>query len=200
MDSRKITATNHSLGFSTKADSAVVRGKFYNQLKDDFDVINPSDGNLVADTVSLQTGIVQKTALTTLTATEIVGTAAGDVAHADGAILVAAPGTGYTLQFISAVLIYDHDTADYTGGGNDTVINVGVTGTQVAHTTAIAAAAMWTASADSITQVVELSASDQALVDNNVISLFAGTAPTQPGTAAGVLRCYVTYNVITHGL
>jgi len=195
MNSKKITETNHSAGLQDNAGSAVVRGKFYNELKDDFDANFRDNGEYTP-----LAGVVQKTVLTTLTATQIVGTAAGDVNHADGALLVAAKGAGVVLQFVSAVLVYDFGVAAYTGGGDDTVINVGITGTQVAHTAAIAAAAIWTAAADSITQVVELSASDQALVANNFISLYAGTAPTQPGTAAGVLRCYVTYNEITTGL
>lgn len=167
----------------------------------DADIIRQAQLNKVNDhiTDNITPGAIRR-ADVTLTATEIVGSAAGDVAHADGAILVAAAGTGYTHQFLSAVLIYDHVTADYTGAGNDTVINVGVTGTQVAHTTAIAAAQIWTASADTITQVTELAASDQALVANNVISLFAGTAPTQPGTAAGTLRCLVYYRTLATGL
>ena len=141
-----------------------------------------------------------KSIAVTLTATEIVANAAGALAHADGSILVAAPGTGYTLEFISAVLIYDHATADYTGGGDDVVINVGVTGTQLAQSSVINKADLLTAAGDKIVFISSLDAADLALVDNSAISLFAGTAFTQPGTAAGVLRCHVSYRVHTTGL
>ena len=35
--------------------------------------------------------------------------------------VVPAPGAGYVLEFISAALIYDYDTATYTGGGDVTL-------------------------------------------------------------------------------
>jgi hypothetical protein len=135
--------------------------------------------------------------LATLTATEIVGTAAGDIGHAAGATLVAAPGAAYVLQFLGAVLIYDYATAAYTGGGDDNVIQNGASAT--ALTTPIAGADLLEAAGDKIVQLAPLAASDQALVANTALSL-KGTALTQPGTAAGVLRVYITYNVITHGL
>lgn len=138
-----------------------------------------------------------KSIVATLTADEIVGTAAGDIGHASGATLVAAPGAGYALEFISAVLIYDHDTAAYTGGGDNNVIQNGSTAT--ALTTAIAGADLLEAAGDKIVQVNALTASDQALVANMALSL-KGTALTQPGTAAGVLRCHVSYRVHTLGL
>jgi hypothetical protein len=144
-----------------------------------------------------QSTVVEKTASVTLTATQIVGTSAGDIGHAAGATLVAAPGAGYVLEFVSAVLIYDFDTAAYTGGGDDTVIQDGDGG--VAMTTAIAGADLLEAAGDKIVHVTALSASDQALTANKPLTL-QGTALTQPGTAAGVLRCHVTYKVHTTGL
>jgi hypothetical protein len=155
-------------------------------------------GNLVLDGgVSLQSGINEKAASVTLTATEIVGTAAGDIGHASGATLVAAPGAGYVLEFVSAVLIYDFDTAAYTGGADDTVIQNG--DGAVALSTAIAGADLLEAAGDKIVQVNALAASDQALVANKPITI-QGTALTQPGTAAGTLTCHVTYKIHTTGL
>ncbi|GAF90831.1 unnamed protein product, partial [marine sediment metagenome] len=115
-----------------------------------------------------------KVAEVTLTADEIVGNATGDLNEADGAVLVASAGTGYIHQFLSAVLIYDHVTADYTGGGNDTVIQVGVNGAQVALSAAIASASFLGASADTIVQVNALDAADVALTITgaNIISLY----------------------------
>ena len=127
-----------------------------------------------------------------------LGTDAGDVGHADGAILVAAPGTGFTHEFVSAFFVYDFGVAAYTGGGDDVVVQVGVTGTQVAVTGAVTGANLLEAAADAMLGL-GVTATELVYADNGVISLF-GTALTQPGTAAGVLRCYVTYNVITTGL
>ena len=128
-----------------------------------------------------------------------MGTAAGDLAHADGAILVAAPGTGYTTEFVSAFIIYDHSTADFAGGGDDVVINVGVTGTQVAMSSALSQATLLTGSADAMMRVSAIP-TETVYSDNGVISLFAGTAYTNDGgTAAGLLRVHVTYRVHTTG-
>lgn len=136
-----------------------------------------------------------KYAEVTLTATEIVGTAAGDIGHASGAVLMAAPGAGKVIEFISAVPIYDYDTAAYTGGGDDLVIKQG----SVTLTTPIAKADLLGAAGDKIAQVNALSASDQALTANTGLNL-VGTAYTQPGTAAGVLRVKIAYRIHTTGL
>jgi len=143
-----------------------------------------------------------KVAETTLTAAEIVGNAAGALNHADGAILVAAAAAGSVHEFISATLFYEYDTAAYTGGGNDTVINVGVTGAQVAFSSVIGSADLIKAAGNKIVQVNALNATDQALTITgaNVISLYSTTIWTQPGTAAGTLRCVVTYRTIVTGL
>lgn len=141
-----------------------------------------------------------QSAVTILTATEIVGNGSGDIGHADGAVLVASQGAGYVLEFISATLIYDYASGDYTNGGNDMVINVGVNGAQVAITTAIAKADLLFASGDKVVQLNALTVSDQALTvaGANIISLFAGTPFAAGGS--GVLRCNVQYRVHTTGL
>lgn len=130
-----------------------------------------------------------------LTATQIVGTAAGDIAATAGAVLVAAEAD-VIHEFISAVLIYDFNTAAYTGGGDDVVIRQGTT----AVSAAIAKADLLADTADDIAYVNALSAADIKLTANSTINLFAGTAFTQPGTAAGVLRVRVTYRSHPAGL
>ena len=151
--------------------------------------------------ISLTANVTQFTVLTTLTATEIIGTDAGDLGHADGAILVAAPAGGTVLQFVSAMLIYDYASAAYTDGGNDLVINIGSTGAQLAVVKTIASSFLLGASADKMyTPYVEYSGGvGLPVLAGEALSL-KSTAWTQPSTAAGVLRCYVTYNVITTGL
>jgi len=130
-------------------------------------------------------------ATVTLTAAEIVGTAAGDIGHAAGAVLVAAPGTGYILEFVSAVLSYDFGVAAYTGGNNDLVIRQGTT----AVSAAIADADLLGDSADDIAYVNALAAADIKLTANSTLNL-AGTAYTNPGTAAGTLKVHIAYRVL----
>jgi hypothetical protein len=130
---------------------------------------------------------VLRTETITLTATEIVGTAAGDIGHANGAVLVPAVADKIH-EFVSAVLIYDYDTAAYTGGADDLVVRQGAT----AVSAAIAKADLLADTADDIAYVNALSAADIKLTANSTLNL-AGTAYTQPGTAAGVLRVKLTY-------
>lgn len=151
-------------------------------------------GNGAVDSAQIASSVIQ-TASVTLTATEIVGTSAGDLGHADGAIIVAAPGTHNVLEFISAVMIYDFDTAAYTGGGNDLVMRQGTTAVSGATTSAN----LLGAAGDKIVYVAALAAAGVALTENSTLNL-SSTAWTQPGTAAGVLRVKVAYRVHASGL
>lgn len=155
------------------------------------------DDSVTPSTIGISTTNVgyTKTDLVTLTATQIVGTSAGDIGHADGAVLVAAPGAGYALEFVSAVFIFDYSTAAYTGGADDAVIRVGT----VAHTAALTDANYIKAAGDKVYVVRPLSTAELSLPVNSTINL-AGTAFTNPGTAAGVLRVHVTYKVHTTNL
>ena len=106
--------------------------------------------------------------------------------------LVAAPGAGKAIEFISAVIFYDHSTADYTTQG-DLMVVTGTTGTTVSDT--IAGSAMVLGSADAYRIVQALSA-DVQLDINEAIAITIGTAdPTDPGTAAGKLTIKVTYRI-----
>jgi len=136
-----------------------------------------------------------KYATVTLTATEIVGTTAGDIGATAGAELVAAPGAGKVIEFISAALIYDYDTAAYTGGGNDLVVRHDAT----AVSAVVTSANLLGAAVDKIVVADKLSAASIVLVENKNLNLFS-TAWTQPGTAAGALRVKVAYRIHTTGL
>ena len=150
--------------------------------------------------ISLTATVREFTTIATIDSTKMVGSDAGDLAHADGVLLVAAPGTGFTLEFVSAFIIYDHATADFAGGGDDLVVNVGVTGTQVAMSSALSQATLLTGSADAMMRVGAI-ATEVVYSDNGAITLFAGTAYTNDGgTAAGLLRVHVTYRMHTTGL
>ena len=153
-------------------------------------------GDLRARGFRLSETVTQKTADVTITSAEMVGTAAGDLGHAGGVVLVAAPAAGYALQFVSAVLVYDYDTAAYTGGtGDDLVVSLGTTEVS----SPVADADLVLAAADKIVQISALSAGDIALTEASTLNLSC-TALTQPGTAAGVIRAKVTYNLIKTGL
>ncbi len=134
----------------------------------------------------------------TLTATEIVGTAAGDLGHASGAVLVAGVSSAYAMEFVSAVAIYDFATAAYTGGGNDTTINIGSGGAVL--TGVVTSANLLGAAGDKIVVFYPLSTAALPLSVGTGLSMNSVTAWTQPVTAAGVLRVQITYKLHTTGL
>lgn len=129
--------------------------------------------------VLLSPSVVQYVDEVTISSDDIVGTAAGDLGHANGVPLVAAPGSGLALEFVSATLIYDFDTAAYTGGaGDDLVIRIGSTSVSPA----VATADLITAAADQIVHLRALAAADYDLPANAAINL-KSTAVTNPGVA-----------------
>ena len=109
--------------------------------------------------------------------------------------VVASPGAGKALQFVDAVLIYDYDTAAYTGGGT---VNISFHGGAI-QSNNISAANSFAAAGDKVYRVNSLNAAggysclvNTALVITNATGVFV-----DPGTAAGVGRLKVTYRVIT---
>lgn len=147
---------------------------------------------LAADAVTsdkIDAGVIQAVTVT-LTPTTIVGTSAGDLGHTDGVVLVAAEA-GKIHEFISATLSYDFDTAAYTGGADDLVIRQGAT----AVSAAIAKADLLGDSADDIAFVGALTAADIKFTANSTLNI-AGTAYTQPGTAAGTCKVHVLYRTV----
>lgn len=135
-------------------------------------------------------GVIQSVTVT-LTPTTIVGTDAGDLAHSAGVVAVAAEA-GKIHEFISAVFSYDFGTAAYTGGGDDLVIRQGTTPVSAA----IAKADLLCDTEDDIAYVSALSAADIKLTANSTINIFAGTAYTQPGTAAGTCKVHILYRTV----
>lgn len=133
----------------------------------------------------------------TLTNTEIVGTSAGDLGHANGAALIAGISSAFALEFVSAVLIYDFATAAYTGGGDDLVVCISGGGATLSGATT--SADLLGAAGDKIVVVYPLTTAGVALSVGTGISI-KSTAWTDPGTAAGVLRCQVSYRIHRTGL
>ena len=155
-------------------------------------------GTVTAPIISQTATVSERTILVSIDSTKLVGSAAGDLAHVDGAILVAAPAAGILLEFVSAVFIYDYSTAAFGGGANDVVVQVGASGTQVTVSSAITSASLLTAAEDKIIRLGSI-ATELAVPTAGAISI-NGTLLTNPGTAAGVLRVHLTYRIHTTGL
>ena len=161
-----------------------------------FEAISATEWKTRTGSMNIASGII--TEERTISATEIVGTAAGDLGHANGVELVAAAGSGYALEFISAIAIYDFDTAAYTGGGNDTTINLGSGGAAI--TGVVTSANLLGAAGDKIVRFDPLSTAALPVSVGVGISMNSITAWTQPGTAAGVLRVQTSYRIHRTGL
>jgi hypothetical protein len=132
----------------------------------------------------------------TITAAQITATGAGNLGHADGVPLVAAPGSGKVIELVSASLIYDYATAAYGAGGNITVNYAG----GAALTGIVSNANSLGASGDKVVVLYPLTTVAVPLLVNTGLNLVAAVAYTQPGTAAGVARVKVVYRVHTTGL
>lgn len=138
-----------------------------------------------------------RSATGTITSANITGTSAGQLGHANGVELVAAGGAHVVNEFISAILINDFGVAAYTGGGN-TTINIG--GGGAALSGLVSNANFIQSAADKIIQFTPLAATFLTLSENTGINLVSASAPTQPGTAAGVFRYKVSYRQWATGL
>jgi hypothetical protein len=132
-----------------------------------------------------------------ISSANITGTSAGQLGHANGYVLIAAPGAGKAIEFVSATVILDYSTAAYTGGGNVTV-NYGGGGGALSGV--VSAANSLGAAADKIAIVFSAVPTNNQLVANTGLNLVAASAFTQPGTAAGVVRVQVLYRIHTTGL
>jgi hypothetical protein len=130
----------------------------------------------------------------TISSANITGTSAGQFGHAQGVIMVPAPGAGKALVLENCVASYVFGTAAYTGGGNTTV-NFGSGGSAI--TGVVSAANFAGAGANKPVQFVPLSTVGFALTANVSLNLVAAAAFTQPGTAAGVINWTITFQVVT---
>lgn len=166
------------------------------------------NGSAVIDDLSVSTGKLAANAVTpakldvttiqyaevSISAADIVATAAGKLGHASGVVLVAG-ATGKVIELISATLIYDYAGAGYSDGGNITINQTGGS----AVTGVVSAANSLGASADKIVVFSPLAATATPYAKNLGLNLVAATAFTA-GSATGVVRVKVAYRVHTHGL
>jgi hypothetical protein len=169
-------------------------------LGDGTDVISAAmsgDATISAAGVITLTETLVKYATASIASADITGTSAGQLGHANGYEVVAAPGAGKVIEFVSGVVILDYATAAYTGGG-DVTFNYAAGGGAVSA--AVSYANSIGASADKVAVVGYAAPANNQLVANAAINLVVASAPTQPGTAAGVIRTKVTYRVHTTGL
>jgi hypothetical protein len=139
----------------------------------------------------LDPGVIQM-AQVNISSADITGTSAGQLGHAQGVILVPAPGASFFLEFISCVMSYTFATAAYTGGGNITV-NQSAGG--AAKSGLIDGTNSLNAGSSKIFQFVPLSTVANPITANTGLALVATAAFTQPGTAAGTVKCYIKYRV-----
>lgn len=128
-----------------------------------------------------------------ISAANIVGTAAGQLGHAQGVILVPAAPAGFVNVMTEAVLSYTFATAAYTAGGNLTV-NIGAGG--AALTGLISAANSVGAASSKVVEFEPLATAGNALTAATSINLVAASAFTQPGTAAGTIKVHVWWKQV----
>jgi len=106
--------------------------------------------------------------------------------------MVPSYGADKVVELVSCVLVMDFDTAAYTAGGNT---GVKLSGGGAALTGVAANTDFIQASADKVIQLVPLAATFLTPVVDKGLNLVSASAPTNPGTAAGVIHYKVTYKV-----
>lgn len=137
-------------------------------------------------------------ALTTITgsisSTNITGTASGQLGNANGVVLVPAASAKAVNRLVSATIAMDFATAAYTGGGNTTV---NISGGGAALTGLVNTTTFIQAASDIIIDLVPLAATNNSYgTGANGLALVTSVAPTNPGTAAGVIKFSITYQNI----
>ena len=128
----------------------------------------------------------------TISSADITATTAGALGHANGFILVPAFGADKVVQLVSATLIMEYDTAAYTDGGNTTI---NISGGGAAVSGLVSNANFIQASANKIIEFVPLAATFNTYTANTGLNLVSASAPTNPGTAAGVIHYRVVYRI-----
>lgn len=141
----------------------------------------------------IQGGIVQQ-ATGTISSANITGTAAGQLGNANGVVLVPAAPAKAINELISAVIAMDFATAAYTAGGNTTI---NISGGGSALTGLVNTTTFIQAASDIIIELVPLAATNNSYgTGANGLALVTSIAPTNPGTAAGVINWVVNYRQI----
>lgn len=143
----------------------------------------------------LATNLLQR-ATGTISSANITGTSAGQLGHANGVVLQAAPGANVALQLVAFGMYYTFATAAYTGGGNVSV-NWGAGG--AALTGVVSNANSLAAASSKAVMFYPLATAGIAIVSNASLNLVAASAFTQPGTAAGTIAWELWYRTMAVG-
>jgi hypothetical protein len=136
----------------------------------------------------------------TISSANITGVGAGQLGHANGVVLVPPGGATIINELVYAIVENDFLTAAYTGGGA-TGIKLGGGGVAVSNTAT--AAVIITNAADVSVEFVPPGAAitvANVYTLNNSLNLVSAAAPTQPGTAAGVIKWKIGFRAITSQL
>jgi hypothetical protein len=150
-----------------------------------------ASSTIVAASIALATGVTEYVAAGTISAAAVVSTAAGDFGHASGVPLITV-ATGYCLEFVSLVAIFDRITAAYANGGN---ITVNVTG-GAAITGLVSAANSLGAAADAQYVFYPLTTAAVAAAAATGVSLVSSAAFTVASSSAGVIRWKLRYRLV----
>jgi len=135
-------------------------------------------------------GVIQ-VATGQITKANIIGTAAGQLGHANGVVLVPAAPAGCINELISLVAAMDFATAAYTGAAGNVTANI--SGGGAALTGIVTGTILIQAAADIIIELVPLAATKNTYTAANGLALVCTAAPTDPGTAAGVINWVCSY-------
>lgn len=157
--------------------------------------VTVSDDLTLAAGKGIASGTYSKVLTTSvsISAADIVATGAGKFGHAAGYPLVADPGAGLCVELVSAVMSFTYGIAQYANGGN---VTVNINGA-AALTGVISAGNSVGAAASNLTQFVPLATAGNTLTVNKGLNLVAASAFTNPGTATGTIKVFVTYRVHT---
>lgn len=136
--------------------------------------------------------IMIRYATLTIPKATIIGVGAGQLGNAAGVPIIATPGAGFALELLTGVVILGFSTAAYTGGGN---VNFAYEAGGAALSATVSFANSVGGAADKIALVAASVPTNNQLVANKGINLVCAAAPTDPGTAAGVLRIKLSYRV-----
>lgn len=134
----------------------------------------------------------------TISSANITGTSAGQLGHANGVVLVAAGGAAILNQVVYAIVTNTFATAAY-GGGGATTIKLNGSGVQL--TNSAPGATIITNAATATVELTPPGTSTWTTANvytlNNSLNLVSASAPTQPGTAAGIITWKIGYRAIT---
>jgi hypothetical protein len=185
--------TAEALDASTDAQVLIGNGTTLVSVAVSGDVTIANDG---AVTIANDAVTSAKTDEGLVKTAEIALTEANIIAMNGAPVEVVAGQAGKVTEFLGAALIYDFDTAAYTGGGNVSIIEED--GSDVS-TVASAANSLGSAT-DELNILKPVEATYQPVAGKGLMITNATAAFADPGTAAGVARLKISYRVHTTDL